>query len=449
MSRPKSREDGLTAPGGTDGRSASAFFGIWLPSLVVIIASGACLFALSWWITQTPGGGANLGLIIGLSSVFSLSTVVAFSGAIDRADRAKTITKLLLVLLLPIGALVAVLGSRTDLLFVVAAGLCYTVISTSESLYLAANETACVDLAPTTWASTRTALLTQMHSQVERVAAPMLTATLLTSGRVQLVPAAALVIVVAMLLTIRFRRRDLDAVTARAVDPSEAAAPPAGGALRALVRDGRAAVRLVRDRRDLVFLVQLGILGNLVVFPFYAVLPAYLTEYTDTPQSLALWYGRAATAYGVGMLVATLLLLRYRRSAEGRQPLLMATGSLGLICLLLLTATTTGHPLAVVAAMFLTGALFAVLVAVGGAVWLNRTPAALRVRVFSLRRLTVFSSIPIGTMLMGIGGSQFGYRSFLRLLLVFVLVALVVIWFRYLRPGADRTEPSAGAPATL
>ena len=49
--------------------------------------------------------------------------------------------------------------------------------------------------------------------------------------------------------------------------------------------------------------------------------------------------------------------------------------------------------------MAVNGALFVVLVAVGGAVWLNRTPAQVRVRVFSLRRLTVFSSIPLGTML--------------------------------------------------
>ncbi|MGW3891947.1 hypothetical protein ACWD69_24930 [Micromonospora chokoriensis] len=424
MSRPDT-----TAGVTRDIRGTVPFLGIWLPSLVVIVASGACLFALSWWITQTPGGGANLGTIIGLSSVFSLVTVVAFAGAIDRADRAATITKLLLLMLIPIALLVAVLGPRADVLMVVAAGVCYTMVSTSESLYLAANETACVDLAPETWPSTRTALLTQMHSQVERVVAPMLTATLLTAGLVRLVPAVALVVIAAMLVTIRLRRRDLAAST---VTPT-GAAQPAGGVLRALVRDARAAVGLVRDRRDLMFLVQLGILGNLVVFPFYAVLPAYLTEYSDTPGELAVWYGRAATAYGVGMLAATLLLLRYRRSADGRGPLLVATGSLGLICAVLVAVTLTGHPLAVVAGMGLTGASFAVLVAVGGAVWLNRTPAEMRVRVFSLRRLTVFSSIPAGTMLMGIGGSQFGYRDFLRVLLVLVLVALVVISFRYLR----------------
>jgi hypothetical protein len=429
-----------------EGRGAGAFVAVWLPSLVTIIATGACLFAISWWLTQTPGGGANLGLIIGLSSVVSLSTVVVLSGPLDRADRLRSTRNLLLVFGIPLVALVLLFGVAPTGLAIVAVGVCYCLVSTTESLYLAVTETTCADLAPAVWPSTRVALLTMIHTQVERVVAPLVTGFLLAAGAVRVVPAGAIAIVAVIVAVVYLGRRHYTVVTQRLRASGDPAAGPSptGGPLRALGRDAVAAFRLIRGRRDLVFLVQLGILANLVVFPFYAVLPAFLAELTATPQDLALWFGRAAAAYGVGMLGGTLLLMRYRTNPDDIRPLGLATGAFGLICLVLLAATVTDTALLVTVAMGLTGALFSVLVAVGGAVWLNRTPAELRVRVFSLRRLTVYSSIPLGTMAMGVGGSLLGYRLFDRVLLGAVLLALAVIWLRFRRSAAaaDTAEPA-------
>ncbi|MBA2695037.1 MAG: hypothetical protein H0U62_04145 [Actinobacteria bacterium] len=422
-----------------DSRGTNAFLAVWLPSLVVIIGTGACLFTLSWWVTQSPRGAADLGLVIGLSSMISLVTLTAVSGVLDRADRTRTVARLLLILTVPVAILVAVLGQRPDGVAILLGGICYMLISTGESLYLATSETVAADLAPEKWPSARVALLTQIHSQTERVIAPMLAGPLLAAGAVRAVPMAAVVLILAMLVAILATRGHLDGVTRRTVRAAEADAPT--GVLKTVVKDARSAVRLVRAHGDLVFLVQLGILGNLIVFPFYAVLPAYLTEYVTGPQDLATWYARSATAYGVGMLAGTVVLVQVRRNLSGDAALLGASASLAAICLVLIGGSVTSAPHVVVGMMVVNGALFAVMVAVGGAVWLNRTPSTIRVRVFALRRLTVFSSIPVGTMLMGFGGTAVGHRTFVSALAVLVLVLLVTAWLRYRHVARRSAKP--------
>lgn len=412
-----------------DGRGVWAFTAVWLPSLVVIVGTGACLFTVSWWVTLSPRGGADLGVVIGVSSVVSLLTLTVVAGALDRADRTRIVVRLLLALSLPVVGLIGVLGRSPDGIAILLAGLCYMLISTGEALYLATSETVAVDLAPTTWPSARVALLTQIHSQVERVIAPMLAGPLLAAGAARVIPMAAVVLILAMLVVVLVARRHLDLVTARTRADGHAEAPT--GVLRRMVTDARSAVRLVRGHNDLVFLVQLGILGNLIVFPFYAVLPAYLTEIVTGRGELAIWYGRAATAYGIGMLAGTFVLVQVRRNLSGDAALRGATASLAVICLILVAGSFTASPHVVVGMMVANGALFAVMVAVGGSVWLDRTPSDIRVRVFALRRLTVFSSIPIGSMLMGFGGAALGHRAFVIGLAALVLAALTGSWLRF------------------
>lgn len=421
------------------GRGTSAFVAVWLPSLVVIIGTGACLFSLSWWVTQSPRGGADLGVIIGLSSIVSLVTLTALSGVLDRADRTRTVVRLLLIMTVPVALLIVVFSRSPDGMAIVLAGVSYLLISSGEALYLATSETVAVDLTPEHWPSARVALLTQIHSQVERVIAPMLAGPLLAAGAVRVVPMGAVVLILAMLVVILAARRHLDEVTRRTRSGTDTEAP--AGVLKTMVADARSAVRLVRAHGDLVFLVQLGILGNLIVFPFYAVLPAYLTEYVTGPQELAIWYGRAATAYGIGMLAVTVVIVQVRRNLAGDAALFGATASLAVICLVFIGGSAASSPSVVVGMMVVNGALFAIMVAVGGAIWLNRTPSEIRVRVFALRRLTVFSSIPVGTMLMGFGGTAVGHRAFVRGLAVLVLVLLVAAWLRYRHLARSSAEP--------
>jgi hypothetical protein len=102
--------------------------------------------------------------------------------------------------------------------------------------------------------------------------------------------------------------------------------------------------------------------------------------------------------------------------------------------------TITQARIALLAAMVGCGLLFAVLMSVAGALWLDRTPAVIRVRVFALRRLVTFSTIPVGTMLMGFGGAAIGYHLFVRYLVLAVLAATVA-WFLILGRSAASRSP--------
>lgn len=431
------------------GRGGWPFVATWVPGLTVVVASGVALFAISWWVSRSPDGGAHLGLIVAGSSVVSLTSMVVLSGVLDRSDRRRAVLLQLAVMAAPLAALVALFGADRDTAAIVAVGLCYALILTVQTLYIGTMESVGADLAPDAWPHSRVALLTQLHTQLSRVVAPMIAGGLVVAGAIRGVSAVSLALVCAALLAFLLLRRPLDAVTARhrgaaatepsaappapathakeSDPPSPAAAPPRRAAFpRRTWADARTAIALIRSQRELVFLVWFGILANLIVAPFYAVLPAFIKEYGITEQAQAALFRDAASAYGVGLLVGSLLLMRYRQ-----RRLATAALAFAVICLLLLAVTLVKVSWFVVPALALCGALFSVLVAVGGAAWLAHTPAAVRMRVFSLRRLVVFSSIPLGNVLMGLGGAVVGYRFFIRLLLLLSLAVLAAIWWRF------------------
>ncbi|MFE3107509.1 hypothetical protein ACFXKJ_07025 [Kitasatospora indigofera] len=427
---------------------AGPFMAVWIPSLVTVISTGLCIFGLGWWISRAPGGGAHLGTTVALSSALSLIVTTVLAGTLDRADRRRGLVVLLTALLLPLAVLTVVFGRRPDVGTLVVGTLCYVVVFTLQTLYMAAMENLGADLAPGSWPPVRTALLTQIHTQVARAAAPIVGGGLLAAGSLRGLAVIALGGVLVVLVAVRAARRHIDlAPVARTGPPGRSAG--GAGALRRTLREAADSTRLIRSRPELVFLVLFGALANLVVFPFYAVLPAFIDEYRMPAAAQAGLYSWASSAYGVGMLAGTVLLIRVRGRSGTVAGLRTAASAFAAICLVLLLVTVVPWPPALVVAMALAGALFAVLVAVGGAVWLDRTPAAIRVRVFSLRRLSVFSSIPLGSMLMGIGGSQFGYRVFVRVLLVLVLAVLAWLWAGFLRgrPDGPAVSGPPGAPA--
>ncbi|WFE59509.1 hypothetical protein [Micromonospora sp. WMMD712] len=414
------------------GRGTLPFLAVWVPSLGAVVASGVAMFALSWWITRSPSGGAHLGLIVGLSSVLSLTTMMVVSGILDHADRRRAVLLQLALMAAPLIALLAIFGTGQNAWTVLAAGGCYAAVLTVQTVYIGTMESIGADLAPADWPGPRVALLTQLHTQISRVAAPMVAGGLVAAGALRGVSAVSLALVLAALVMALLFARPFDVVTARhrsAAGPGlagDAPTAPRVGLLRRTLRDAKASLVIIRSHRELVFLVWFGILANLVVAPFYAVLPAFIKEYGLPEQAQAVLFRDAASAYGIGLLLGSLALMRYRQRRLGAAALAFAA-----ICGLLLTVTIAGQDWVIVPAMVLSGALFSVLVAVGGAAWLAHTPAPVRMRVFSLRRLVVFSSIPLGNVLMGVGGFVVGYRLFIRLLLILVLVTLAVIWWRF------------------
>jgi predicted MFS family arabinose efflux permease len=136
----------------------------------------------------------------------------------------------------------------------------------------------------------------------------------------------------------------------------------------------------------------------------------------------------------------------FRRHVRGGRPLGYAALSMMAICVALLAVSVAERPIVLMVAMPIVGALFVVLIATAGAVWLDVTSPEARVRVFSLRRLVAFSGIPLGMTLTGLGGVALGYFSFLRILLLAVLCALAAAWV--MRRGVTRTRGASRAGET-
>ncbi|MFB7513147.1 MFS transporter [Streptomyces sp. NPDC056144] len=446
---------------------ARPFVGVWVPSVVAVIGTGLAVFGLSWWISRAPDGGAHLGVVVALASAVSLISVLLLAGVIDSADRRRTVVTVLLVLAAPLLALLYLFGLSPGGTFAVTVGgLCYVLVYSLQQIYMAAVENIGADLAPPSWPAARTALLTQIHPQVARVLAPLAAGALLAYGSLRWVSLVALVCTLLALAAVPLLAKAVAATPVRKAVPkpvpklvpkpvpkSVPDRPDSGtrgspvSLLRGVWRDAAGSLRLIRSHPELVFLVFFGALGNLIVFPFSAVLPAFNAEYGLSTSAQAALYSTASSAYGVGMLVGCLVLVRVPPPAGARASLRLASIAFALILLVLLVTTIAPWPATVVLAMAVTGGLFSILVAVGGALWLRLTPAAIRVRVFSLRRLTVFSTIPVGSMLMGIGGSVFGYRVFIRGMVAFTLVALALLWARYRRTAsADLTPPVPTPP---
>jgi MFS family permease len=417
------------------------FFQVWIPSFLVVLASGLALFSLNFWITHAPGGGALLGVVVGISSIASIAAVVVCSGAIDRSDRGLFALRATAVVALALGGLLFVyaFGAAAGAL-AVAAGA-YLLIDAATATYMATIETTVADLVPASWPARRTASLVQLQPQVERTVGPILGSALIAAGWLRMLPALALVgVAVTAGLTVRFR-----SAFTRSTPPAPSTARDGSrGRFELLGRtfaDARVAGGWIRRQPALLYLVVIGIVVNLVVFPFYVLLPAFLTEYDLSRKSQALLYGRAGTAYGIGMLVSSGLFARFAR--RGRHPLAYCTA-----CVLALTAilgfvSASPRPEAIVPSMAVVGVLFVVLVAIAGGAWLEQTPAEMRVRVFSVRRLVVFSSIPLGTSLMGLGGAAFGYFAFFRVLLVVVVAVTVLSYVLFLASGGHALDRGA------
>lgn len=429
---------------------AGPFLQVWLPSFLVFFASGLALFSLNFWITQSSGG-ALLGVIAGVANIVAVLTVVALSGAIDRTDRRRFVllVKAVLALALALLAGAYLVGAGAAVLAV--AAVAYLLIEATYAVYMAAIETTVADLAPIAWSSRRTASLISLQPQVERTVAPLVGGALMATGMLSLLPLTALAWV-ALAALCAWRLAGAFAASQSGASTSGARHDPAssgpGGRRDALwllgttVEDARVAARWIRRDPTLRFLVVVGVVVNLVVFPFYVLLPAYLGEYAGLSiEAQAGLYGRAATAYGVGMLTSTALLAGLAK--RSRRPAEASTACVVALCALLGALSLATDPRLLVPGMGVLGLVFVVLVAVAGAGWLDRTPAEMRARIFSVRRLVVFSSIPLGTSLMGFGGAAIGYFPFLRALLLVVVSLTLAAFAWYMR--ARPTRPSRAA----
>lgn len=411
-------------------RSLASVLSAWLPCFAAVIAAGLCLFSMSWWISRAPHGGARLGVVTGLASADSLVWVLVLARTLDRSNRYRSALCLTCVIAAPVCALLVIFGYPAVGVAVIGGGLCYLAVHLGQTLYEAATENMVADLAPAYWPTTRTAMISQVPEQIGAMVAPAIGGVLIAIGALHGVAITALITLACCLTAVfllrgRFRQMDASAQRARQAGTSS------HGVLTATFHDAMSSVKLVRQHPELVYIIVLGILGNLVMFPFYAVLAAFTAEYDISRHAQVLLYSHSASAYAFGLLLSTLAAVKWRNRFRTRTGLAIATAAFALVCVFVIGATLIPDPLALIVAMVLCGLMFSVLMSVAGSVWLDRTPADVRIRVFALRRLVTFSSIPLGTMLMGFGGAALGYHQFSRLLAGAVLLCTVAWWVAF------------------
>lgn len=422
--------------------SRARFLRVWTSSFGVFLATGLGLFGLNWWIARSPGGGGMLGVVVGVSSALSTVVVVLVSGMIDTVERRRFLlrTKGVLALSFVVLVPVYVLGAGVGLTLA-AATVSYLLLESAHAVYMAALETTVADLAPSSWSHRRTASLITLQPQIERVVSPLIGSVLITAASIVALPVVSIVgVAVAAAVVVRYAG-DLEGL----IQTSPGAGSTRGGdALRSSLADARHSLSWIRARPLLPFLLVIGVLANLIVFPFYALLPAFLSEYGLSERAHSLLYGQAASAYGVGMLVSTTLLAGLAR--KGRRPAETCALTVMAICGVLAAMTLPADPRVVVPGMAVVGVVFTVLVAVAGGAWLELTPSNIRARVFGLRRLVAFSSIPLGTSLMGFGGAAAGYRTFVRVLVIVVAAGVALSWALYVTSTRRAHAPVDDAP---
>jgi hypothetical protein len=420
--RAKGRQ-GASGPGLREEPELLGFLVVWVSGFLPFASVFLVTFGLNWWIPRASGG-ALLGVTVGVANAVALLAAVLVAGAVDRADRASLL--LMTCAAAAAGSLLLLPGfalGAEGLLTVAAAVLAYLSAEGVESLHRAGAETTLADLAPGVWAPDRTASYVGVQPQGARLLAPAVGGALLASGAPWLLPAAAgSFALLGALPLLSPRLRGLLAESSP--KPAYVGAEAPRSMVRGSLRDARMASGWMRERPVMLFLLAVGFACNLVVYPFYSLLPAFLLE-AGLGADAAL-YVRAAAAYGAGMLLCTLLFVAV--PTRVRRPALVCTLVMLAVVAVLWSATVFARPAALIASMGLLGALFMTLVAVGGGAWLEAVPGEVRARVLALKRLVAFGGIPLGTSALGFGGAAFGFVPTLRALLGLVLVVLAVAW---------------------
>jgi len=406
------------------------FLWTWVPSLVTVVCSGACAFTATWWLSTTPDGAQALAAAVAVGGLAALVVTAVAARFIDRSRKRVAILGLAVALTVLMAALAGPL-SGSGRVAVALVGATYVVVVVVEMLYLAAVETASAAAAPATWPLARVAVLTQVHSQLDRIVAPVFAGALIAAGHATTVPLVAAAMMTAGLLAL--------AVVGRRHLP-EAVAPvaPDGPPTRA--------IRVVRNDPGLRYLLAFGALSNLVVFPFVTMLPVLFGRIVPVGPESAVWTARAVAAYGVGMLAGSVALAARRADLAGPTGLRAASAAFSLICGVVVAMAWQQRPEALVVGTGLTGLLFSVLVAAGGAHWLARTPPGVRAQVFGLKRLVAFSTIPLGTAVYGLLDPYVDHRWIPTLLAVTAGLLNLLLW-RMSRPARTTSIASPLASA--
>jgi MFS family permease len=173
-------------------------------------------------------------------------------------------------------------------------------------------------------------------------------------------------------------------------------------------RDVTSGIHYLLQDKVLVNLLVFFSVGNLLVSPGVTLLPAIIRERTmNSIESLGLNFEQglalAITSGSAGLLVSGALLSIFAK--EGRDPRLAVLVPVLGIDVALMVVGMSQWILLTALALFARGFLLPLSNTYLQTIWQMRTPAGIQGRVFSVRRASVLSVTPIGTLLAGSLGS--------------------------------------------
>jgi MFS family permease len=354
------------------------FFVVWSGQVVSLLGSGLTTFALGVWVYERTGSVTQFSLILLVTVVPSI-VMAPFAGVlVDRWDRRWA------MILSDAGAAAATLAIVV-LLVVGSLEVWYlypilTFASLSRSLQLPAYTAATTLLVPREHYG-RAAGLVQMGQALSGTLSPVvagfLMAVIYLRG-VILIDLLTFMLAVLTLLVVRV--------------PRPPATTPAAAKL-SVFRQAGFGFSYILERRGLLALLGFFAVVNFSLAVIQALITPMILEFS-TPQKL----GTALSVGALGMLVGTVLL-----SAWGG-PKTRIHGVLGFGILLgtglMLTGLRASIPL-ITAALFLSFLSAPFINGASQAIWQTKTPADAQGRVFAVRQMIAWSSLPLGYLAAG------------------------------------------------
>jgi MFS transporter, DHA3 family, macrolide efflux protein len=356
------------------------FLIIWFGQVVSLLGSGLTSFALGVWVYQRTGSVTKFALILFFAALPGIVLSPIAGAIVDRWDRRRIIILSDAMAALTSAILLVLLWDESrNLLSIWHIYALMVIASFANALHEPAYASATTLLVPKQHYG-RASGLVQMGDGIARIAAPAIAGVMLLSVGLRGILIADLAtfgFAVLTLLVVRVRQSEWPATTARS----------------SLLQEAAVGWAYLRQRPGLLALLAVFVVHNFATGMLQCLLPPLVLSFAS---SAAL--GTILSSSGAGMLVGTLIMGIWggpRRRIYGVFAGLMIEG------LILLVAGWRPSVLLVGTAAFIYLLVTPMVIGCSQAMWQSKVPPPLQGRVFALRRMIVFSSLPVAYLLAG------------------------------------------------
>jgi DHA3 family macrolide efflux protein-like MFS transporter len=358
-----------------------AFLTLLLGQVVSLLGSGLTSFALGVWVYQRTGSVTQFALIAFFTSLPGIVLSPIAGALIDRWNRRRTlilsdalaaVTSAILLLLL--------WDESRNLLELWHIYALMSIASLGAALQVPAFDAVTTLLVPKQQYG-RASGLAQMGMAIAQIVSPILAALMLQSVKMR-------GILIVDLATFGFSILTLLAVTIRGLEPL-----PETGARRSLWQDSAVGWTYLRQHPGLLALLCLFAVTNFNTGMLQALLPPLVLSFASATA-----LGSVLSLAGVGMLAGTLLMGIW--GGPGRRIHGIFAG-LAIEGLILFVGGWKPSVALVGTAAFLYLFVLPMISGCSQAIWQSKVPPALQGRVFAVRRMVAYSSLPAAYFLAG------------------------------------------------